>query len=49
MAMGMAKVQIFNIGHDYALLVGNFVVMMEKPKNLDFENLRSIGTRPLSS
>jgi hypothetical protein len=29
--------QIFNIGHDWALWIRNFVVMMKKPKNLDFE------------
>jgi hypothetical protein len=31
------KSQIFNIGHDYALWIRNFMVMMEKPENLDFE------------
>jgi hypothetical protein len=29
--------QIFNIGHDYALWIRNFMVMMKKPENLDFE------------
>jgi hypothetical protein len=31
------KSQIFNIGHDYALWIRNFMVMMKKPENLDFE------------
>jgi hypothetical protein len=31
------KSQIFNIGDDYALWIRNFMVMMKKPKNLDFE------------
>jgi nucleoside-diphosphate-sugar epimerase len=31
------KSQIFNIGHDYALRVKIFIVMMKKPENLDFE------------
>jgi hypothetical protein len=31
------KSQIFIIGHDYALWIRNFMVMMKKPKNLDFE------------
>jgi hypothetical protein len=31
------KSQIFNIGHDYALWIRNFTVMMNKPENLDFE------------
>jgi hypothetical protein len=31
------KSPIFNIGHDYALWIGNFMVMMKKPENLDFE------------
>jgi hypothetical protein len=29
------KSQIFNIGHDYALWIRNFMVMMKKEKNLD--------------
>jgi hypothetical protein len=31
------KSQIFNIGHDYTLWIRNFMVMMKKPENLDFE------------
>jgi hypothetical protein len=31
------KSRIFNIGHDYALWNRDFMVMMKKPKNLDFE------------
>jgi hypothetical protein len=31
------KSQIFNIGHDYALWIKNFMVMMKKPDNLNFE------------
>jgi hypothetical protein len=31
------KSQIFNIGHDYALWIKNFMVMMKNPENLEFE------------
>jgi hypothetical protein len=31
------KSQIFNIGLDCALWIRNFMVMMKKPENLDFE------------
>jgi hypothetical protein len=32
------KSQIFNKGgHDYTLRIRNFMVMMKKPENLDFE------------
>jgi hypothetical protein len=31
------KSQIFNIRHDYARWIRNFMVMMNKPRNLDFE------------
>jgi hypothetical protein len=31
------KSQIFNIGHDYALWIRNFMVMKKIPENLDFE------------
>jgi hypothetical protein len=37
-----AKVPIFNVGHDYALWIRNYMVMMKKPENLDFETW-SIG------
>jgi hypothetical protein len=41
------KSQIFNIGHDYTLWIGNFMVMMKKPENLDFETLPvSYGHNP---
>jgi hypothetical protein len=29
------KSQVFNIGHNYALWIRNFMVMMKKPENLD--------------
>jgi hypothetical protein len=36
------KSQIFNMGHDYALWIRNFMVMMEKPENLDFETWSNV-------
>jgi hypothetical protein len=35
-----AKVPNFNIGHDYALWIRNFMMMMKKLENLDFETLQ---------
>jgi hypothetical protein len=29
------KSKIFNIGHDYILWIGNFMLMMKTPENLD--------------
>jgi hypothetical protein len=38
------KSKIFNIGHDYALWIRNFMLLMEKPKDLDFETWpKSVG------
>jgi hypothetical protein len=31
------KSQIFNVEHDYALWIRNFMVMKKTPENLDFE------------
>jgi hypothetical protein len=42
------KSQNFNIGHDYALWIKNFMVMMKKPENLDFETWPN-GPWPKSS
>jgi hypothetical protein len=39
------KSQIFNIRHDYALWIRKFMVMMKKPKNLDFKTWPN-GPRP---
>jgi hypothetical protein len=36
------KSQIFNIGHDYTLWIRNFMVMMKKPENLDFETWSNV-------
>jgi hypothetical protein len=33
-----SKAQICNLGHDYALWIKNFMVMIQKPENLDFKN-----------
>jgi hypothetical protein len=39
------KSQIFNIGHDYALWIRNFMVMKKISENLDFETWPD-GPRP---
>jgi hypothetical protein len=36
------KSQIFIIGHDYTLWIRNFLVMMKKPENLDFETWSNV-------
>jgi hypothetical protein len=42
------KSQIFNLGHDYSLWIRNFMVMMKKPVNLDFETWPTAIIRPNS-
>jgi hypothetical protein len=37
--------KVFNIGHDYTLWIRNFMVMMKKPENPDFETWPN-GPRP---
>jgi hypothetical protein len=37
------KSQIFNIGHDYALWIRNFMVMMKKPENTSILRLGSMA------
>jgi hypothetical protein len=41
------KSQIFNIRHDYALWIRNFMVMMKKPENLDFETCNLLNKKIL--
>jgi phage portal protein BeeE len=40
------KSQIFNIGHDYALWIRNFMVMMKKSENPDVESTMAHGQNP---